>query len=51
MLALLSEAGFQSDPAIALPGAQLTVKIWTARKQAGAQVAQMARASGKTLRK
>ena len=35
MLALLSEAGFASEPAIALPGAQLTVKIWTARKQSG----------------
>jgi ubiquinone/menaquinone biosynthesis C-methylase UbiE/DNA-binding transcriptional ArsR family regulator len=35
MLALLSEAGFDSSPAIALPGSPLTVKIWTARKQAG----------------
>jgi ubiquinone/menaquinone biosynthesis C-methylase UbiE len=32
MLALLSEAGFASRPAIALPGTPLTVKIWTARK-------------------
>jgi SAM-dependent methyltransferase len=35
MLALLSDAGFASRPAIALSGTPLTVKIWTARKQAG----------------
>ncbi|MDR2857981.1 MAG: metalloregulator ArsR/SmtB family transcription factor [Novosphingobium sp.] len=34
MLALLSEAGFASAPSIALPGMPLTVKIWTARKDA-----------------
>jgi len=51
MLALLSEAGFQSDPAIALPGSQLTVKIWTARKQTRARSAQGAKASGKTFEK
>lgn len=33
MLALLSDAGFASDPAISLPGTPLTVKIWTARKR------------------
>ena len=48
MLALLSEAGFRSEPAVALPGAQLTVKIWTARKQRAAQPVQRAEASGKT---
>lgn len=35
MLALLSEAGFESRPPIALSGTPLTVKIWTGRKQAG----------------
>jgi SAM-dependent methyltransferase len=35
MLALLSEAGFDCRPAIALPGTPLTVKIWTGRRQAG----------------
>lgn len=34
MLALLSEAGFAPEPSIALPGTPLTVKIWTARKDA-----------------
>lgn len=34
MLALLTEAGFVAVPAIALPGKPLTVKIWTARRQA-----------------
>jgi ubiquinone/menaquinone biosynthesis C-methylase UbiE/DNA-binding transcriptional ArsR family regulator len=29
MLALLSDAGFAAEPAIALPGKPLTVKIWT----------------------
>ncbi len=32
MLALLSEAGFAGEPAIALPGSPLTVKIWTGRR-------------------
>ena len=32
MLALLSEAGLAPEPAIALPGSPLTVKIWTARQ-------------------
>ncbi len=31
-LALLSEAGLTPEPAIALPGTPLTVKIWTARQ-------------------
>jgi ArsR family transcriptional regulator len=34
MLALLSEAGFSAEPAVALPGAPLTVKIWTGRRTA-----------------
>jgi SAM-dependent methyltransferase len=34
MLALLSEAGFEGRPAVALPGTPLTVKIWTARRNA-----------------
>ncbi len=34
MLALFSEAGFESSPAIALSGTPLTVKIWTARRTA-----------------
>lgn len=34
MLALLSEAGFDCNPAIALSGTPLTVKIWTARRTA-----------------
>lgn len=32
MLALLTDAGFAPQPAIALPGEPLTVKIWTARR-------------------
>jgi ArsR family transcriptional regulator len=32
MLGLLSAAGFTADPAIALPGRELTVKIWTATR-------------------
>jgi ubiquinone/menaquinone biosynthesis C-methylase UbiE/DNA-binding transcriptional ArsR family regulator len=32
MLALLTEAGFAAQPARALPGKPLTVKIWTARR-------------------
>jgi ArsR family transcriptional regulator len=32
MLELLTEAGFAAQPAIALPGKQLTVKIWTGRR-------------------
>jgi ubiquinone/menaquinone biosynthesis C-methylase UbiE/DNA-binding transcriptional ArsR family regulator len=34
MLALLTEAGFTAEPAFALPGKQLTVKIWTGRRSA-----------------
>jgi ubiquinone/menaquinone biosynthesis C-methylase UbiE/DNA-binding transcriptional ArsR family regulator len=34
MLALLTEAGFAAEPASALPGKPLTVKIWTARRLA-----------------
>jgi ArsR family transcriptional regulator len=34
MLALLSDAGLAPDAPIALPGTPLTVKIWTARKDA-----------------
>ncbi len=33
MLALLSDAGFETFPAVAVPGSPLTVKIWTGRKQ------------------
>lgn len=32
MLALLTEAGYAAEPAVALPGKPLTVKIWTARR-------------------
>ena len=32
MLGLLTEAGFAAEPAVALPGKPLTVKIWTARR-------------------
>ncbi len=35
MLALLAGAGFSAQPPVALPGGQLTVKIWTGRKEAG----------------
>jgi ArsR family transcriptional regulator len=41
MLALLSEAGFAPEPSIALPGTPLTVKIWTARKDASRAAAIM----------
>jgi ArsR family transcriptional regulator len=34
MLALLCDAGFAPEPSIALPGTPLTVKIWTARRDA-----------------
>ncbi|MBW8754071.1 MAG: metalloregulator ArsR/SmtB family transcription factor [Sphingomonadales bacterium] len=34
MLALMSDAGLVPEPSIALPGTPLTVKIWTARKDA-----------------
>jgi ArsR family transcriptional regulator len=34
MLALLTDAGFAPQPAIALPGEPLTVKIWTANRLA-----------------
>ncbi|WP_374529005.1 ArsR/SmtB family transcription factor [Novosphingobium sp.] len=34
MLALLSNAGFEAAPPVALPGKPLTVKIWTARRTA-----------------
>ncbi len=32
MLELLTGAGFVAEPAVALPGRELTVKIWTARR-------------------
>jgi ArsR family transcriptional regulator len=48
MLALLSETGFASEPPIALPGSQLTVKIWTARKQSGTRPEAPIAATGKT---
>jgi len=51
MLALLSQAGFDSDPAIALPGSQLTVKIWTASKRSGTTRSAANAATGKTIRK
>lgn len=35
MLALLSDAGFAAQPAVALPGQSLTVKIWTGTRQVG----------------
>jgi len=48
MLALLSEAGFESEAAIALPGSELTVKIWTARRQSGTRPKETVAATGKT---
>lgn len=41
MLALLTEAGFAAEPARALPGKPLTVKIWTARRLAVAVAAKV----------
>ena len=41
MLALLTEAGFAAEPARALPGKPLTVKIWTARRLAVAAPAKV----------
>ena len=35
MLSLLTEAGFAAQPAVALPGKQLTVKIWTGQRCTG----------------
>jgi SAM-dependent methyltransferase len=32
MMALLTDAGYRPDPAIALPGQPLTVKIWTGER-------------------
>ncbi len=49
MLALLSDAGFTADPAIALPGRPLTVKIWTARRLGGVQPSRYAKSAEKTL--
>lgn len=48
MLDLLSEAGFLGDPPIALPGAPLTVKIWTGRRQSGNRPAASSPAAGRT---
>lgn len=41
MLSLLSEAGFVAEPAIALPGRPLTVKIWTGQKSGAAAAAEL----------
>lgn len=46
MLGLLSAAGFAADPAIALPGRELTVKIWTAARTSQAASVQGARVAG-----
>lgn len=43
MLGLLSAAGFIADPAIALPGKELTVKIWTATRSQPAHATGTAR--------
>jgi SAM-dependent methyltransferase/DNA-binding transcriptional ArsR family regulator len=51
MLALLSEAGFDGQPAIALPGSQLTVKIWTARKHSGTRPKATVAATEKTRKR
>ena len=51
MLALLSEVGFAGEPAIALPGSRLTVKIWTARKQSGTRPNGTVAATGKTSKR
>jgi ubiquinone/menaquinone biosynthesis C-methylase UbiE/DNA-binding transcriptional ArsR family regulator len=48
MLELLSEAGFEGETAMALPGSELTVKIWTARKQSGTRRMAAVAATGKT---
>ena len=45
MLALLTEAGFDPAPPVALPGQPLTVKIWTGRRQS-AKAAQTAAPAG-----
>ena len=46
MLALLSDAGFVPGTPIALPARELTVKIWTGRKQSGTGGAMIAAAQG-----
>ncbi|MBV1917345.1 MAG: metalloregulator ArsR/SmtB family transcription factor [Sphingomonadaceae bacterium] len=51
ILALLSDAGFASAPAIALPGTPLTVKIWTAIKKSGTGAKPVAAAKGKNARR
>ena len=48
MMTLLTDAGFACDPAIALPGTPLTVKIWTATKKAGTGQSQLEDAQGKS---
>lgn len=48
MLALLSDAGFTSREPIALPGVPLTVKIWTAIRQADPRPAPLTAATRKT---
>ncbi len=51
MLALLSETGFACEPAIALPGTPLTVKIWTARKKGATSHAIPKTATRKTVKR
>lgn len=46
MRALLNDAGFAADLPVSLPGEQLTVKIWTGRRQGGRAPAQAARPTG-----
>ena len=50
MLELLSEAGYVSRPALALPGVPLTVKIWTATRNGDPRPPLLAAVTGKTAR-
>ncbi len=49
MLALLSENGFAARPSVALPGRELTVKIWTGVRQGGSGAANRAVLAGEAL--
>ncbi len=51
MLALLSDAGFAAEPAVALPGTPLTVKIWTGRKEGSTAAAATPSAKAAEIRK
>lgn len=50
MLILLTDAGFEPETPVALPGSPLTVKIWTGRRISGTAPAIQANIEGKAAR-